>query len=45
MKIKSQRDFWSGLMFVAMGLGFAIGATNYSMGRRRVRARATFRWS
>ncbi len=32
MKIKSQRDFWSGLMFVAVGLGFAWGATNYSMG-------------
>ena len=32
MKIKSQRDFWSGLMFVAIGAGFAIGATNYSMG-------------
>lgn len=32
MKIKSQRDFWSGLMFIGMGLGFAIGATNYSMG-------------
>ena len=26
MKIKSERDFWSGLMFIA------IGATNYSMG-------------
>ena len=32
MKIKSQRDFWSGLMFVCVGLAFAIGATNYSMG-------------
>ena len=32
MKIKSQRDFWSGLMFVVIGAGFAIGATNYSMG-------------
>jgi hypothetical protein len=32
MKIKSQRDFWSGLMFVAVGVAFAIGATNYSMG-------------
>jgi Tripartite tricarboxylate transporter TctB family len=32
MKIKSQRDFWSGLMFVAVGLGFAWGATTYSMG-------------
>ena len=32
MKIKSQRDFWSGLMFVATGLGFAWGATNYNFG-------------
>jgi Tripartite tricarboxylate transporter TctB family len=32
VKIKSQRDFWSGLMFVCVGLAFAIGATNYSMG-------------
>ena len=32
MKIKSQKDFWSGLMFVAIGLGFAWGATNYKFG-------------
>jgi hypothetical protein len=32
VKIKSQRDFWSGLMFVVVGLVFAVGATNYSMG-------------
>ena len=32
MKIKSQKDFWSGLMFVAVGLGCAWGATNYSFG-------------
>ncbi len=32
MKIKSQKDFWSGLMFVLTGLGFAAGATNYSFG-------------
>jgi hypothetical protein len=32
VKIKSQKDFWSGLMFVAVGLGFAWGATNYSFG-------------
>lgn len=32
MKIKSQKDFWSGLMFVATGVGFAWGATNYSFG-------------
>ena len=32
MKIKSQRDFFSGLMFVIAGIVFAVGATNYSMG-------------
>ncbi|MET0332978.1 MAG: tripartite tricarboxylate transporter TctB family protein [Rhizobacter sp.] len=32
MKIKSERDFWSGLMFLAVGIVFAVGATNYSMG-------------
>lgn len=32
MKIKSQRDFWSGLMFVVVGVGFAWGALNYSFG-------------
>jgi hypothetical protein len=33
MKIKSQRDFWSGVMFMAVGLSFAWGAaTNYSFG-------------
>jgi hypothetical protein len=32
VKIKSERDFWSGLMFVGVGVVFAIGATNYSMG-------------
>lgn len=32
MKIKSQRDFWSGLMFVVVGLGFAWGATAYNFG-------------
>ena len=32
MRIKSQRDFWSGLMFIGVGGGFAVGAMNYSMG-------------
>lgn len=32
MRIKSQRDFWSGLMFMVTGIGFAWGATNYSFG-------------
>jgi hypothetical protein len=32
MKIKSERDFWSGLMFVVVGLSFAWGATGYNFG-------------
>lgn len=32
MKIKSERDFWSGIMFTVVGIVFAVGATNYSMG-------------
>lgn len=32
MKIKSQKDFWSGLMFVGVGVAFAIGALDYSFG-------------
>jgi hypothetical protein len=32
MKIKSQRDFYSGLMFMAVGLAFAWGATTYTIG-------------
>lgn len=32
MKIKSQRDFYSGLMFMAVGIAFAWGATTYNVG-------------
>ena len=32
MKIKSQRDFWSGMMFLVVGLAFAWGSTEYSFG-------------
>src|SRR4051812_26465883 len=32
MKIKSQKDFWSGLMFMATGVAFAWGVTNYTIG-------------
>lgn len=32
MKIKSEKDFWSGLMFIVVGIAFAYGATNYSFG-------------
>jgi hypothetical protein len=32
VKIKSQRDFFSGLMFIAVGIAFAWGATSYNVG-------------
>jgi hypothetical protein len=32
MRIKSQRDFWAGLMFLVVGIGFAIGSRDYSLG-------------
>ena len=32
MRPKNPEDFWSGLMFAVAGVGFAIGAMNYSMG-------------
>lgn len=32
MRIKSQKDFFAGLMFTAVGVAFAWGATNYSIG-------------
>ncbi len=32
MKIKSQKDFFSGVMFSAVGVAFAWGATNYTIG-------------
>ena len=32
MKIKSQKDFFAGLVFMAMGIAFAWGATNYTIG-------------
>ncbi len=32
MNIKSQKDFFSGLMFMGVGLAFAWGATTYSVG-------------
>jgi hypothetical protein len=32
LKIKSQRDFCSGLMFIVVGVVFAVGATHYPMG-------------
>jgi len=32
LKIKSEKDFWSGLMFIVVGLGFTGGALNYNFG-------------
>lgn len=32
MKIKSQRDFFAGLMFLVVGVAFAWGATTYNVG-------------
>ena len=32
MKIKSQKDFFAGLMFLVTGIAFAWGATNYTIG-------------
>jgi len=32
MRIKSQKDFFSGLLFIAVGIAFAWGATSYKVG-------------
>ena len=32
MKIKSQKDFFSGLMFLGIGIAFSWGATTYNVG-------------
>jgi Tripartite tricarboxylate transporter TctB family len=32
MRIKHQKDFWAGLMFLLVGAGFAAGALSYSFG-------------
>lgn len=32
MRIKSQRDFWAGVLFSAFGVAFALGATTYDIG-------------
>ncbi len=32
MAIKSQKDFFSGLLFTAVGVAFAVGATSYTVG-------------
>lgn len=32
MKIRNEKDFWSGVLFIAFGLFFAIGAQDYTFG-------------
>ena len=32
MHIKNEKDFWSGFLFIAIGIGFAWGATHYRFG-------------
>lgn len=32
LKIKSQQDFWAGLLFVVLGVVFAVGASQHAMG-------------
>lgn len=32
MQLRNKQDFWSGVMFIALGLGFAWQATSYQMG-------------
>jgi len=32
MQLRNKQDFWSGVMFIALGLGFAWKAVSYSMG-------------
>ena len=32
MAINHQRDFWSGVLFLILGVGFAAGALNYNFG-------------
>jgi hypothetical protein len=32
VQIKSQKEFWSGLMFLGVGVAFAIGSLEYSFG-------------
>ncbi|OZI20141.1 tricarboxylate transporter [Bordetella genomosp. 9] len=32
MQLRNRQDFWSGIMFIVLGLGFAFQATSYQMG-------------
>jgi hypothetical protein len=43
MRIKSQADFFSGVMFTSVGGAFAIGATTYTIGDGARMGRVTSR--
>src|SRR5690606_39588939 len=49
MQLRNKQDFWSGVMFTLLGLGFAFGATQYNMGTDRKSVRVgkegRTRWS
>ncbi len=32
VKLKSQKDFWAGMMYMVVGVAFAVGAKNYTIG-------------
>lgn len=32
MRIKNERDFWAGLLFLVLGVAFAVAASGYGMG-------------
>ena len=32
MHIKNQQDFWAGIMFIVIGVGFALFSESYDMG-------------
>ncbi len=32
MQLRNKQDFWSGVMFIILGIAFALGSTQYSMG-------------
>ncbi|MES2887270.1 MAG: tripartite tricarboxylate transporter TctB family protein [Pseudomonadota bacterium] len=35
MKIKSQQDFWTGLLFLILGVAFAVGVSDHAMGNAK----------
>ena len=43
LKIKNERDFWSELIFIAVGIAFASGSTPYPLGGSAKQDRVTSR--